>query len=265
MSKSLEIVSWNLRDGLNDSEVQTSILDTEPDLAVFPEGHAEGVSLAAGTVSRFHNAGYDIYDKTYDDNDGRKDRRSLVVIAKPELVSVAHSVYVAGRHAIRLTLEGGTQFMGVHLDDRGEKRRLAQAEVVVRSLGETAIVAGDFNDMYRNVGQAPLLRLARPLNVLHSRDPESGRKSSKLSYAQRLNGMARGKVMQLLAEADFEDAGSDHTPTMVEKVAPGVVIKAQLDHIMYRGNVAVKQQTIVEDADNLSDHKRIRATLIITQ
>lgn len=261
MANRLEIVAWNLRDGINDPQIQDSVLVTEPDIAVFPEAHAEDGELESATLRRFNNAGYALYEHDYEDNDGRLDRHALVVAAKPELVQVAHSVRIAGRYAIRLTFHDGSQFMGVHLDDRRPERRLPQARTVTRSLGDTAIIAGDFNDMFPDVGQAPVLRLARPLNVFPARDPEPGRQSSKLSYAQRLNGMARGLTIRHLTDVGFVDADPDRVPTMVRKVAPKLVVKAQLDHIMHRGDVSVVRPTKVEDAGGLSDHKRIRATL----
>jgi endonuclease/exonuclease/phosphatase family metal-dependent hydrolase len=267
MSKNLEIVSWNLEDKLNDPHLQTSILEVEPDIAVFPEAHPENTVLDAATTARFHNAGYDVYDKDYDDDDGRKDRHSLVVIAKPELVRAADPVYLVGRHAIRLTMHDGSEFMGVHLDDRRERRRLAQAATAVRSLGETAIVAGDLNATYREGKWPRVLRALKPFTyLLPASEPDPEREGSlgyKLgrpgSLAQRLTGMASGKTMESFRAANFIDADRKHVPT--KTLGP---IGVQIDHILYRGRVALERQTSVESVGNTSDHSRLRATLRVT-
>lgn len=264
MTTDLEIVSWNLRDQINDPALQRSVLDVAPDIAVFPEARSEDTALEQATWQRFENAGYTVYDHAYQDDDGRKDRHALVVAVKPELVRVANSVRLVSRSAIRLTLHGGVDFMGVHLDDRHEGRRLGQAAMAIRYLGESAMVAGDFNAMYPDVGQARLLRTVRPFaKLLPAKDPVPGEKTPKLqrlgSLSQRLTDMASGTTMELFRHADFRDADPTHSPTM--KKGP---IAAQLDHILYRGDTAVSESTVVEDADGLSDHKRIRAVLRLT-
>lgn len=261
MDKSLDIIAWNLRDGINNPNIQDVILACQADVAIFPEARAEDESLAAETTINFHNAGYEIFDKNYNDDDGRRDRHGLVLIAKPELVHEAHTVRLAGRNAIHLTLVQGTHLMGVHLDDRGELRRRDQADIAIRTLGDTAVIAGDFNAMHGSDGIARLLRRVGPFaDKLPARDPVRGEKTPKIqrlgSLAQRLVSMAIGTTLSDFESAGFRDASEDHMPTM--RKGPMAV---QLDHILFRGSVGVEAPTEVRDGNGLSDHKLIHARL----
>ena len=263
MSNTLEIISWNLRDGINDPLIQDEIINCEPDIAVFPEAHAEGSVLEQATKRAFADAGYAMYDRPYDDDDNRKDRHALVVVAKPELVQSVTKVHLAGRNALKLTLVGeeSTQLLGMHLDDRTEARRGRMAAAAIAGLGPNAIGVGDFNAMYRGAHLAGLLRTVRPLtHLLPSRDPVPGEKTPKLhrlgSLSQRTTGMASGQTMQVFTEAGFHDASETHEPTM--KKGP---LAIELDHIIYRGKVQVVRPTQVTSGQNLSDHRKLSARL----
>jgi endonuclease/exonuclease/phosphatase (EEP) superfamily protein YafD len=257
--RNLQIVSWNVLDSINDPEVHKAIIDTGLDIGVFPEAAKEDEGVNGYTSRAFANAGYNVYSQSYLDDDGRKDRHALAVVAKPELVHFVKSLQLAGRTAIRVTMPEGTEFIGTHLDDRTETRRLRQAQTIARSAGVTAIIAGDLNATYRNGFQPTLVRMTRPLaHALPARDP--GQKMSKLerigSLSQRLTDMVSGTTMGHFSEMGFTDADPSHAATM--RLGP---VAVQLDHILYRGDISVVQSTIVEDAAGLSDHSRIRATL----
>lgn len=272
MNTPMEVLSWNLQqgktDGLNNPEIRQAIFDHEPAVAVFPEALPEN-GLQEETARAVANAGYDLSWTNYDDNDGRGDRHALAVIVKPELLVAATTMRAVGRTSLLLQLTGDTSFLGVHLDDRSEVRRSLQAERLVlinrrrdpraAALQPSAIVAGDLNAMHRKGGWAPVLRAVEPLAyLLPSKNPDE--KYTKLerlgSKSQRLTAMADGSTMDVFAAAGFTDADPHHRITM--KQGP---IGAQLDHIMYRGNVAVVDSTVVETMGDLSDHSLIHATL----
>lgn len=261
MAHELQVVSWNIRDGIDNPEIQTALLANEPDIAVMPEAYPEGERPLADTVRRFEKAGYALTGHNNDDDDGRTDRHALAVAFKPEVVTAVRPVYAAGRTVLKLALSDGSDFVGVHLDDRSEQRRVKQAAEILRGLGACAIVAGDFNAMQRSGAAARVLRLAKPFtHLLPTRDPARGEKTPPIqrlgSLSQRLTAMAAGTTMEAFAEAGFQDADPTRLPTM--RRGP---LAVQLDHILYRGNVAVTSRTAVDSADGLSDHERIRATL----
>lgn len=263
MSKEITVVAWNLLDRINVPEVQQEIFSTGLDIGVFPEAVKEDEGTHQATIRAFAKEGYTLYQRPYDDNDGRQDRHSLIVAAKPELVHECRRARVAGRNALSLYLHGGTKFMGVHFDDRTERRRLPQARGIAQLAARSTILGGDFNALYARGLQARLFRVGAPFTrLLPSMDPAPGVKIPKLkrmgSLSQRTTGFAKGTTMQALMDAGFEDASQDGAATMVK--GP---LKLQLDRILYRGDVEVIEPTTVHDGGNLSDHKQIRARLLI--
>lgn len=259
IGRPLEVVAWNLRDGVNRPEVYEAIVSAEFDIGIFPEALAEDERVETDAGNTFAKAGYDGYLQAYDDDDGRLDRHNLLVLARPELVVHADAVRLAGRSAIFLTLHGGTQVAALHLDNRTEKRRLAQAQAATEKIGATAIMAGDFNSMYPTDAIAHILRAMTPIaEILPAREP--GRRMTPVhrigSRAQWLTEMASGATMLHCAKAGFRDADPSNKPT----IKSGLVA-VQLDHVIYRGRVTVLEPTVVESGKGLSDHSRIRAKL----
>jgi len=260
MSKELTVMSWNLLDGINSLEVQNEILSTEPDIAVLPEAAREQDGIEASTIRRFNNAGYDLYERPYADDDDRKDRHRLAIVVKPEHVVGVDAVRISGRTALLARLVGGVDLAALHLDDRTEKNRLRQAEQAIAQLGKTALAIGDTNALYGDTFQSRLLRMSAPFaNLLPSIEPgiQNPPKVRRLgSLSQRMTAFAIGTTMQAFTEAEFRDASEDGAATMIK--GP---IALQLDRVMYRGDFSVVKPTQVDDAGGLSDHKRIQARL----
>lgn len=274
---SIHISAWNLCDGFTNPEanrvgIEDHILRAESDIAVFPEARAKEAQLADTTVNRFESEGYAIYDTDYDDADDRKDRHGLVVIARPELVRTNRIVTLAGRNAIMLSLQDGSEFLGVHLVDRtvlpggvksigGERQRVAQLKDAMDLLVEEAAIAGDFNATHQAGFMPRSLRAAKPIaNLLPSSDPNPDSKIPPLerigSLAQRLTNMASGDALNVIIEHGFVDAAASNKPTMTK--GP---IRVQLDHIMVRSLEVIEPTTVVP-VEDLSDHRQITATLL---
>jgi len=271
MDRVLEVAAWNVLDKINDPNIYKNALGQETDIAVFPEAYAEGDKLEQATIDYLRQDGrYELFEHPNGDDDGRKDRHVLLVAAKPELIASADSVLLASRYAIGLTLTDGTRFLGVHLDDRSEARRQEQATEALKWLGSTAILAGDFNAMHdgfkartiRKAGRLVESQEAIPPDVKIEQNDLRSRIAAKkgrfVSLGQRTVAMASGETMKLLAEADLHDADPTHASTM--RKGP---FSAQLDHILYRGNIRRTQTTRVGQRDP-SDHNRVHAKLHVT-
>lgn len=271
----VNILAWNVADGLTDpnrtKQIQETLLAKEPDIAILSEARKEDYTVPREIINDFQHEGYEIFDTLYNDQDERRDRHGLVVVARPELVDVGDAPTLAGRSALLLALDGGTQFMGAHFVDRtvidsgkrsvgGEHQRVAQAQVALKLLGERAIIAGDLNAMHGSDKIARRLRVARGITkLLPSMEPGLTLQDSKLrrigSQSQRLADMARGDTLAILERAGFQDANSNHAPTMGKNG-----IHVQLDYILVRG-VEIVRPTEVHPGNGLSDHNMITATV----
>lgn len=274
MAKKLRIMAWNVQDNLNNPAVHKRVIVTSPDIAVLPEAVPQKTGLSAETRLAFYDAGYTVISHPYNDEDGRPDYHSLVVIAKQELVRGAeYKTVFVGRTALQIVMDNGLTFTGVHLDDRSESSRFTQAHKLIHEVirkpadGTQDIIAGDFNSMHPNHGWAPMLRSARGISkLLPSKEPTDPYMSNMNrlerfgSLSQRLSQMALGKTIELFEKEGFKETSLDYRPT-IAKWPIGV----QIDHILYRGEgIEVVAPTLVEPHKGLSDHCSIRADLSIS-
>jgi endonuclease/exonuclease/phosphatase family metal-dependent hydrolase len=273
----VDVMTWNLRDAFSREEVSTQAVQDQifaigPEIVVLPEARSEGITLDDSVIAAFKSHGYNTYQSNYEDQDSRKDRHGLMVVAKSELVKDSRVVPLAGRNAIQLLLQHNVDFLGLHLVDRtptgdnisvgGEIQRLRQTTAALKILGGRAIAAGDFNAMFGSSLLARSLRAAKPLvRLLPSTEPKPGVAYGKLerlgSLSQRLSDMATGKTLVAWEEAGFIDADKGHKPTMAK--GP---LAFQLDHIFARG-VLLSGNARVHPNHGLSDHKILTATIKI--
>ena len=271
---SANIVSWNLRDGFTNPDVNEMILQdhifrAEPDIAVFPEARSEQGALSNRVMSRFEQEGYEVFDTDYNDDNNRADRHGLLVIARPELV-IEHSVVrLAGRNALSLTLNGGASFLGAHLTDwtpnpsnTPEAKRVKQIHDALHAVGRQAIIAGDFNEMHRRTLKSATLRLIKPfVDALPSEPPQRGIKERPIrragSILQRVASTGNGTAIEELLQKKFVDAGSKSLST-IEKGVVGLGI----DHIFVR-DLPIVSATVVAPKTPHSDHNLISARILV--
>lgn len=261
----VEVMAWNVLDAFSDPGRARGVLEVvqadRPDVAVFSEAWRESEDhLVDGLLGDLSDIGYTAVHGLYDDNDGRLDRHGILGIVRNELVAdqKPQLISLGSRNAAHIPFideASGAEidFFGAHLDDRSEKRRLAQASQLVARAGlsERAVIGGDFNAMYRNDRLAKVLR---PLGSIAQRlptvDPRPDFKPPKLqrfgSLASRLTAMATGTTMQQFEAAGFEDADPERQPTK----GPFA-----LDHIVVRGLEVTEQRT--HPKSPLSDHRAL--------
>jgi len=262
---------WNVCDGLDDpnraEQIAQYLAFSDPDIAVIPEALASGkqVHLAAARVLEANNLHLHTVD--YGDHSSpRKDKHQLAVVYRPwALEKEPTARYFLGRATLLLSTNLGYDLAAVHGFDRHfcwkndpEEARVRQFGLVVSSLSEKAVVAGDFNAMHGDDRVARVLRAFAPVvQYLPSVDPgESCSKLERLgSLSQRLAAMANGRAMQFMLGSGFGDADPKHNHTM----AKGPV-RVQLDHIMHRSAAGVSGFEVLKH-HGLSDHNMVQAKL----
>lgn len=224
----------------------------------------EGGDVLCDARTYLDRHGYEVVDVPYDDEDNRPDTHRLLMAVRRGRLERFERLRLAGgtgvgRTALRASLTGGIDVIGVHLDDRTEKTRRLQAASVLgaAAVGRTTILAGDMNAMHRWNAMAVVSRAAGVLRPLSDRLPVGvpGTEQSPMarmnSLYRRVNDMADGGTMELMKRDGYRDADICRFPTK------GML---QLDHIMVPENVYVADLERL-DVNGLSDHLAIRADL----
>ena len=268
---SIEIATWNLRDGFSDPNrmdgiVQT-LIDAHPTVAILPEAYREGHESHLPAITElFSQAGYTAIHGLYNDHDGRLDRHGIMGVVKTEsLRGDPQIIKTLGRSALHIPIKdsdsGATMDVyGVHLDDRREETRQAYAsgllKLMRRSSADISVAGGDFNAMHRKSWRSRILRALRPIaKRLPTIEPRPDFKYPKLkrlgSLVSRLTGMANGGTMQKFTTAGFRDTHPNQ---------PATIGSFNLDHIVFKGNVTAVGNPVQKT--NKSDHRLLTASFI---
>jgi hypothetical protein len=267
----VEVMAWNVLGAFSDESRAKGILqaiqEQRPGTAVFSEAYREDKDhLLDNVLEELDRNGYTTVYGLYEDDDGRQDRHGIIGIVRNEIMAndKPQIISLGSRNAVRMPLlhsaanaERVVDFFGVHLDDRSEQRRLAQAErlIAVAKFSGQAVIGGDLNAMHRTDSLARALRMVHPVaKRMPTVEPRPDFRPPKLkrigSLASRLTDMATGTTLQQLESAGFEDADRSHQPTK----GP-----FNLDHILVKGLVASGYHAHAKTP--LSDHRAISATL----
>lgn len=279
MGEVVGILAWNVHDGFGDPKRQDGVVGVVGhmtnllwlDVGVFPEAFSpEQADVANHAVRSLEDMGYVVKAVPNDDDDGRRDRHSTLMIAERRMCQNMEAIRLAGRSAIKGTLRGGQEVYGVHGNDRRAEARARDMGVLLSHIrpGVPAAIAGDFNAMHYGDPRAWLYRAAGPLvRCLPEEEPRPEGSRSPIgrfgSLAIRLSGMANDNTLKMLRDAGYEDAsldnaGSRYEPTMRRM---GGLLAAQLDHIMVSDGVASKFFMTFPPFRGLSDHQAIYAYL----
>jgi endonuclease/exonuclease/phosphatase family metal-dependent hydrolase len=270
----IEVFSQNARDGFSDEKRAHQLIDRveelNPSVAVFPEAYTQGEEGLLDYVQEdLEDLGYLVTLGHYDDADGRSDRHGILAVVKESLAvpnKPGRLVRTAGRNAVEAWLvdpetELEAHFQGVHLDDREESTRMAQARTL-----RGDILAGDFNAMHRESTNNPKIKVGHAIaaltrvGIMPKTTPKSIEEKFSLgkigSLGYRLHGMALGTTMENLGTR-YKDADEDHQPTM-----PASKPFAQLDHILVRPRYDVTDFAVLAH-DGSSDHRGIMARVVV--
>jgi endonuclease/exonuclease/phosphatase family metal-dependent hydrolase len=279
----LKIASWNTEDALSKAQKFEAVVErvksVDADVVSLSEAFSETALcdpssreatclVAARTMLAV--AGYGSFFGLYQDTDGRKDRHGLMMLSRTEHEDDAWLNFDLGsRQAAGLYVgELSLTVVGLHLDDRKEITRIAQANSLLDQLDddEPNVVMGDLNTMHRGDRRATVLRtmgpLARRLPSTDPGDPKPNGKVSRIvhrtgSLSSRLSSMASGYTMDILTNNGYRDADPSHQPTMKF---------VQLDHVMTNftsvpTELSVTGFEVHADTSDESDHRLISATI----
>lgn len=258
----LRIVALNAHDNYVRSLLLIDAQLPRSHVLVIPEAYQEGdiqsQRVLHGYGSRSGGTKRVIADVVYNDADSRKDRHHLVLVGMPDVVERIEAIRLVGRTALRASLKGGIDVIGLHLDDRREDMRRQQTQALLDQLDpeRLTVISGDLNSMYRDDWRAQVLRSMGPIaQCLPQGEP--GEKQSKMarfgSLAARLTRMAEGGPLAMMEYAGYKDADPERRATM------GFV---QLDHIMVPSCLATVAFS-VRSMRGLSDHRAIAAELVV--
>lgn len=273
----ITIAAWNIEGRLgyitrrgrgSPERIVEALLALDADVIFLPE--AFGVRTANGVNERLRSAGYKWHDAQYhdagkppqpaDDNPHSRFLYRIPLVRHTEVryanIRTLQTIVVRDPATV-----AEVRVMGIHLDDRSEKLRLAQVEDVAEHVmleQYPTVLMGDFNAMYRS-GVARWLasgsfRWAVGLVIV-----------PKLrSILSRLSDMASGTTLErLCATARLQEADVAHQPTMTLKTRgflwlPSIRV-VQLDHILHSRTVHLSNFVIAQDGG--SDHRAIVAKI----
>jgi endonuclease/exonuclease/phosphatase family metal-dependent hydrolase len=276
----VEIMAWNVLDALSDEQRARGVLreigKQRPGAVVLSEAYREGKEqFLDDVVQEMDASGYHTVYGLYEDDDGREDRHGIMGLMRKDSAAAAQPkiISLVTRNAVHLPLldtERSTEtvidFYGVHLDDRNEQRRMAQAEWLIGAAGlnSRVVIGGDMNALHHDDMRAKALRAIRPIaKRMPSVEPRPDYTPPKLkrigSLASRLTDMATGSTLQLFEAAGFDDVDPDRQPTK----GP-----FNLDHILVKGPLVYFNQHTharppVSDQNKapLSDHRAISVSV----
>jgi endonuclease/exonuclease/phosphatase family metal-dependent hydrolase len=256
----LRIVAFNAHDNYARTWLHVDAQLPDSHVLVIPEAYREGDIQSQSALHKARPEGTEriIADVVYNDADPRKDRHHLVLVGMPEVVERIEPIRLVGRTALRASLKGGIDIIGLHLDDRREEMRRRQTQALLDQLDleRLTIIAGDLNSMHRDDWRAGVLRRMGPL-AERLPQGEPGEKQPIMarfgSLAARLTRMAEGGPLAMLEQAGYKDTDPGRRATM------GFV---QIDHIMVPSCLAVAAFT-VRPMRGLSDHCAVAAEVVI--
>jgi len=278
VSESLKIASWNIRDGLSGGTEDTSqtmhdvvgrVLKMDADIVMLPEAFKARARTESGRPAeilalaseRLLDEGYDVHRVLYGDADNRKDSHGFALLTRlgGEADEVS-TVELGSRRTLQQYIANlSLTVTGVHLDDRRETTRLAQARALLEQSTDNQIILGDFNAMHGSVPLARKLRLVRamgasmlPVDPPVNRTSLLGKMHYKATLANRLTGMADGTTMAMFEAAGYVDEDENRTPTK------GPV---QLDRIISNTGLKVDDYKVEEVNPDESDHHPISAVI----
>lgn len=273
---SLKVATWNTLRGLADQSRAPEQLELikriDADVAIFTEAYGDNEeTVLDATLDVLSGLGYTYKTATYDDRDDRQDRHGYLVISRVSsefrVMSLLSRSVIAGMVIDPDTFEP-IEFVGAHLDDRTETRRLKAVKDLPSIIGRTgpAIFAGDLNTFDGNSRRAHLVRRLAPIaQLLENGEPEFGVAHLSLkdklaragSLGRRVGEMAEGTAFAALEKQGFTSADSMQQPTYT--FAGRDLL--QLDHIMTR-SLETSDFTIYPERSG-SDHYAI-STVITT-
>lgn len=267
---SITVAAWNIQEGLASPERSASLVEGVKSLdadivylsdAFWPGNplHRLDETLVDRAEDNFRSEGYELLEVPYEDASDPYTDRYMLGLGR---IGVAmSSVNLAGRNAVKVQVhesQGNTadplQVVGVHLDDRYEVKRFAQAQALIdETIDGQNMFIGDFNAHARASWQGALIGSAfgkiRTADHISRRFPDRAR-----AVASKLGDMVSGVALDLLAEEGFIDADPKHRATY-----HAMLPILQLDKCLVSGGIEANFEP--QSRRRGSDHLPIKVSL----
>ena len=263
--------AWNIQEGLaiphRSQSLVEGIKQLDSDVVMLTDAYWPGnplheldFSLVEEAQDAFTNEGYTVQKIWYEDASDPYPDRLMLGLGRIGLEMT--SVNLDGRNAMKLMLhdpassmQSGLQIFGVHLDDRSEARRVAQAYSIAAEISDASptVVIGDFNSLDNITLSAQLIKTT--LGKLQNAHHESRRISDRIhAVASKLGDMAAGTTLDVLREAGLHDASAKHTATF-----PSRLPVLALDRCMVTSDVQASLQRQPHRPG--SDHRAVKVSV----
>lgn len=275
----IRVAAWNVEGRLSPritarrgspKHILAGIQRLNADVIVLPEAH-HGM-VADGIDEQLRQYGYSWCDVRYDDiaygTTGARDAASYLRILSRLPIEEAHRVRFGNVRSLLdvIVVEPESlqriRVLAVHLDDRAEVLRVAQAKAIARHLASNkklpTILLGDFNAVWD--GLMARVTRSRVVRWVACHAPSAWLRLLMMRFAD----MATGTTMKILAEqVGLHDADVRHRATATPKLygvewLPSIRI-AQLDHILLSDDLVAAHVTIAGDGG--ADHRAISTTI----
>lgn len=267
------IAAWNIQEGLaipaRSRQLVEGIKQLDADVITLSDAYWPGNPLHTLDMALVEEAkadldaeGYSTFELAYEDDNDPYPSRYMLGLAR--VACRQSGVNLDGRNALaisvvpdRQTSEKELQVYGVHLDDRSESRRVAQAYAILNEFDTYAAqaVIGDFNSLNKTTISARII--GSTLGTLDSADHISRRVPDRIrAVASKLGGMASGTTLDVVRAAGLQETDDKPSGTF-----PSRFPLLQLDRCMVTPGIEVHQQRQPHRAG--SDHRAIKVSLTV--
>lgn len=270
----MKIASWNTEGRLTlitkkhrgtPEQILNMIERIDADVLVLPEAYIG--QPASGVDERLRKMGYTWRDVRYDEHDSERiDDNYVRVLSRFKIFESQTLRWNDARGLISVLIEEPStkqvvRFIATHLDERSEKRRLAQLKDAVdfiNSVTMPTVMLGDFNAMH-------LDKKSRFIRAWFVRKMVSLIPHIQIrKRAEMLMEMAKGSSLTFLeSKTNLYDIDSRHQATVTPKQRdaewmPSIRI-AQIDHIFVTPDIVATNFEVSKDGG--SDHRAILAEI----
>lgn len=270
----MKITSWNVQGRLTlitkkrrgtPKKILDMIEGLDADVLVLPEAYISQPN--AGVNERLRKMGYEWRDARYDEHASEhRDDNYIRVLSRYKILESEQLRWNDDRGLLSVIIQDPKsrqkiRFIATHLDERSDRRRLAQlndAVPFINSNNLPTVMLGDFNAMHLD-RRSRLLRTGLVKLIISFMPIEQLKELGRM-----LVEMASGSSLKLIETAtNLRDIDTKHHPTTTPKIRemewlPGIRI-AQIDHIFVSPEINASNFKIAQDGG--SDHRAISAEI----
>lgn len=272
----MKIAAWNVEGRLTrvtkkrrgtPEQILGMIEQINADVFILPEAYIGEPDVAVNR--RLQDMGYEWRDAQYSESD--RDPPSdlhIRILSRFKILESTHVRWGNVRGLVAVVIHDpksrqDVRFIATHLDERSDKRRLAQlndAVIFINSSNLPTIMLGDFNAMHDD-SKSKFVR-SRAIKSLSALIPHKKIQERVVTLMEMASGVS---LKFLESKTNLIDIDPRHLPTTTPKLKemewmPSVKM-AQIDHIFVSPHFDSTHFTVYKDAG--SDHRAISANITI--